>query len=356
MHQLKSIHFPHDLSGFSEIIDVRSPDEYAHDHIPGAINLPSLNSKERAEVGTIYKKNPFEARKLGAGYISKNVAHHLSTYLADKDSGYHPLLYCWRGGMRSRSFSFILQSIGWNTHIVSGGYRAYRKFVIAELERILSHPQLQFRVFSGVTGVGKTKLLHQLSDQGAQVLDLEGLANHKGSLLGAPKSSEQPSQKNFETRLWHCLKDYDPKKAIFTESESNRIGCVHCPPALWKKLSESEVINLALDLDERVKLLLKDYPHFCDDPEGLSTLLEHLVRLRGREQVTHWQELIKNGQWSEFTRSILENHYDLAYRMPGEDNSNYPAPSHSYTLEDSSTASYQSLASNIIQNHIHSSM
>lgn len=348
MHYLKSITFPHDLSSFSEIIDVRSPSEYKLDHIPGAINLPALSDSERIEVGTIYKNNPFEARKLGAGYISKNVSEHLTTYLADKDYDYHPLLYCWRGGMRSRSFSFILQSIGWNTHIVLGGYRAFRRYVMTELDRILTTPDLQLRIFSGMTGVGKTRLLHALENHGGQVIDLEGIANHKGSLLGAPENQEQPSQKYFETRLWDALKDINIKMPVYVEAESNRIGNVHCPPALWKKLSHGKVINVSLPFEERVKLLQEDYPHFTENPDHLCKLLDKLSRLRGHEQVATWKEQINNGDWNAFLSSILTDHYDLAYRMPGDKRSNYPAPSSDYELPECSAAAYDQLACQIL--------
>lgn len=348
MYQLKSINFPHDLTNFSEIIDVRTPAEYEQDHIPGAINLPALSNSERAEVGTIYKSNPFEARKLGAGYISKNVSHHLANYLADKGSDYRPLLYCWRGGMRSRSMAFILQSIGWNAHVVSGGYRAFRRHVIIELENTLTSSSLRLNIFSGMTGVGKTRLLHAIQNHGGQVLDLEALANHKGSLLGSPENDTQPSQKQFETRLWNALKNINPKEPVYTEAESNRIGNVHCPPALWSKLSEGKVIDISLPFKDRVKLLLEDYPHFTANPAKLSGLLEKLVRLRGKEQVSLWRQQIEQADWSAFMKSILSDHYDLAYRMPGDKRSNYPAPTAHYELDDCSAKSYDSLACTLL--------
>ena len=197
MKHVETITLPHDLGEFSEIIDVRAPSEYAEDHLPGAVNLPVLNDNERIEVGKIYRTNPFEARKLGAQLISSNAAKHLASHLADKSRDYTPLLYCWRGGMRSNSLAHILRSIGWRARVIDGGYKAFRKFVTEDLEEQLNKPGLSLTVLSGQTGVAKTRLLHTLREQGAQIIDLEGLANHKGSALGS--QGEQPTQKAFET-------------------------------------------------------------------------------------------------------------------------------------------------------------
>jgi len=339
MQQIETITLPHDFSEFSEIIDVRSPSEFAEDHLPGAINLPVLNDEERVTVGTLHKSNPFAARRLGAQLISTNAARHLSGHLAQKDKSYAPLVYCWRGGMRSNSLSHILRSVGWRARILNGGYKAFRKFSSEDLERLFSNPDLHLTVLSGQTGVAKTRLLKTLEQQGTQVLDLEGLANHKGSILGLTPDTSQPSQKHFETRLWHTLHGFDPKLPIFTEAESNRIGVLHCPPALWKKLSQSRVVSIELPLDQRAAFLLDDYPYFTTDPPHLKTLLERLVKLRGHEQVAQWNQFIDAGRWTEFVASILKNHYDLAYRRAGDEKSNYRAASATIQLTDFSETS-----------------
>jgi len=321
----QTINLPHDLDGFDCIIDVRSPAEFAMDHVPGAINLPVLTDDERIEVGTIYKQSPFEARKIGAAMISRNVSKHLSEALADKPLDFRPLLYCWRGGMRSRSIAFILRSVGWDAYIIKGGYHTFRKFVISETERLLETQGFQFEIISGFTGVGKTRVLEKAQELGKQVLDLEGLANHKGSLLGG-MSGGQPSQKQFDTRIWQVLSQADPAKPIYVEAESNRIGKLHQPPALWKKLASAQVTQLSMPLDDRVRFLLDDYPYLVNNPEQLIVLLNHLRRLRGNEQVDTWIELIHSDQWHDLVKSLLEHHYDLSYRMPGSGNSNYPSP------------------------------
>lgn len=349
MHSFDSITLPSDLSEHTEIIDVRSPAEFAIDHIPGAINLPVLDNEERIKVGTLYKNSPFEGRRLGAGLISANVSRYLAGYLATKGKDYSPLLYCWRGGMRSRSITHILSTIGWDAKLLNGGYRAFRKFVVDDLARILTETPLQLTVLSGLTGVGKTRMLHALERKGVQILDLEGLANHKGSLLGSPQVGEQPSQKQFETRLWHTLSQFDLTKPVWTEAESNRIGNVHCPSPLWKKLSEGTLVELDLDIEHRAQLLTEDYPHFCKDPDSLSELLNVLRRMRGNTVVDQWQDQIAHKDWDAFLSSILVDHYDLSYRRPEDEKSNYTAAVAKVTIDSAAQESYDKGASELIQ-------
>lgn len=349
MQYESAISFPCDLSVYSEIIDVRSPSEYDIDHIPGAINLPVLNDNERAEVGLIYKQNPFEARRLGAALISANISKHIQSNMMQHGLDYVPLLYCWRGGMRSRSFSFILKSIGWKPQIIQGGYQAFRKFIVEDTEGLFQNTQLNFQVLSGLTGVGKTRLLSFIREQGGQVLDLEAIANHKGSLLGASPKSEQPSQKKFETQLWHQMRQFDLSKPIFTESESNRIGNVHCPPALWRALKNGRVINVQLPISERIKILLEEYPHFTEDTTELKLLLNKIIPLRGHDQVQQWRNMIDAQQWDDFVQSILETHYDLCYRVPGSEDSNYLKSSGEVIIADSSIQSFTKAAEQTIR-------
>ena len=224
--------------GYDSIIDVRSPSEFHEDHIPGAINLPVLNDQERAEVGTIYARvDPFTARKRGAVITSQNIAKHIFT-LSDYGKDWKPLIYCWRGGQRSGSLALVMHEIGGSVTLLQGGYKAYRRHVQQELNRLL--PRLRFIVVAGPTGCGKTDLLRQLQSQGCQVLDLESLANHRGSLLGREPGSCQPSQKWFESSLYHELCQLDLEKPIYVESESSKIGEIHLPTALFKNLITSK--------------------------------------------------------------------------------------------------------------------
>jgi tRNA 2-selenouridine synthase len=198
--QVVERYFAADTPRFGVVIDVRSPSEFAEDHIPGAINLPVLNDEERTRVGTIYKQlNPFEARKVGGALVSRNIARHLEDHFADQPKEYRPLLYCWRGGQRSGSFALVLSQIGFRVAVLSGGYKTYRGEVLDGLRELPT--RFEFRILAGATGNGKTALLRAIAAAGGQILDLESLASHRGSLLGRELGSPQPSQKWFESQL-----------------------------------------------------------------------------------------------------------------------------------------------------------
>ena len=300
------------FAAFDDIIDARTPSEFAEDHIPGAINLPVLDDTERARVGTLHKQtSAFEAKKAGAALVARNIATHLDTWFAGKPKGYRPLVYCWRGGNRSGALTHILQKIGFPAVQLDGGYKAYRRHVVAELERL---PALYgFRVVLGPTGSGKSRLLQALAAVGAQVLDLEALAAHRGSLLGALPDQSQPSQKSFESAVWATLARFDPVRPVFVESESKRIGSLQVPEALIKAMRSSPCIRLDVPLAARVALLIADYAHFLDDPEAINERLAHLTELRGHETVAAWQALSRERAWPELVAALLEQHYDPAY-------------------------------------------
>ncbi len=301
-----------DLASFDEIIDARSPGEFAEDHIPGAINLPVLDNEERARVGTIYKQvSPFEAKRLGAALVSRNIARHLETWLADKPKKYRPLIYCWRGGTRSGAMTHVLRSVGWQAAQLEGGYKAYRRTVIANLE---AWPErFQLTVVCGPTGVGKSRFLRALNELGGQVLDLEALAAHMGSVLGAYPDERQPSQKLFESRIWAALRNFDPERPVYVESESKKIGHLQMPDALLIRMRRAECLNLNAELPVRVALLKEEYAHFLADPERLNQELNRLTELRGGETVARWKIQASSGQWDELVSELLAVHYDPAY-------------------------------------------
>lgn len=301
-----------DLTAFDEIIDARSPGEFAEDHIPGAINLPVLDDAERARVGTLYKQvSSFEAKKIGAALVSRNIAQHLETWFGDKPKSYRPLVYCWRGGSRSGSLTHVLQKIGFAAMQLDGGYKAYRRHVVAELERL---PALfGYRVVCAPTGSGKSRLLQALAGEGAQVLDLEELAAHRGSLLGALPGQAQPSQKRFESAIWAALARFDPARPVFIESESRKIGALRVPDALIAAMHASSCIRLEVPLAARVQLLTEDYAHFLRDPDTIKLQLGHLTALRGSETVAAWQALATRQAWPELVTALLAEHYDPAY-------------------------------------------
>jgi tRNA 2-selenouridine synthase len=304
---------------FHTIIDVRSPAEYAEDHIPGAICAPVLDDAERAEVGTLYKQvSPFDAKKAGAALVAKNIARHVEALFKGKDKSWRPLVYCWRGGKRSGAMAHILREIGWDAATLEGGYKAYRRWVVQELEKIPE--KLDFVVVHGPTGSGKSRLLAALARAGAQVLDLEALAAHRGSVLGNLPDRPQPSQKMFESLLLKEMAALDVSRPVFVEGESKKIGELQVPEALMSKMRASSCIVLDTSVDARVELLLDEYRHFLSDRKTLEKQLDCLTALHGREKIAEWKSLATRGEWPEFVRRLLVEHYDPAYRGSSQRN------------------------------------
>ncbi|RME14896.1 MAG: tRNA 2-selenouridine(34) synthase MnmH [Alphaproteobacteria bacterium] len=302
---------------FDDIIDVRSPSEYAEDHIPGALSLPVLSDEERARVGTIYvQEAPFKARKVGAALVSRNAARHLEGPLAERNGSWRPLVYCWRGGQRSGSFAAILREIGWRVDTIKGGYKSYRALVV----RALYQTPLAARVvvIDGGTGTAKTRLLHEMAAQGAQVIDLEAMAEHRGSVFG-PMGERQPSQKAFETRLAMALSALDPARPVFVEAESSKIGQVLVPPELWKKMIRAGRIEIAAPLAARAGHLVSQYPDLTSNPARLDAILDKLVRFHGRERVARWRALAAAGDFATMSAELIEEHYDPRYRRISRD-------------------------------------
>jgi tRNA 2-selenouridine synthase len=300
------------FSEFDSVIDARTPLEYAADHVPGAISAPVLDDAERATVGTLYKQvSPFEAKKLGAALIAKNVARHIEQLFKDRPKTWHPLVYCWRGGKRSAAMAHILREIGWDAQTLPGGYKAYRRWVVEQLEK---KPEgLEFCVIHGPTGSGKSRFLSSLKRAGAQVLDLEDLAAHRGSVLGGLPDRPQPSQKMFESLLLKEMSALDATRPVFVEGESKKIGQIQVPEALIGCMRTSRCLLLETDLETRVTLLLDEYRHFLENRQALDAQLDCLVALHGRERVAEWKALAARGAWREFVSRLLIEHYDPAY-------------------------------------------
>ncbi|MBS1189050.1 MAG: Rhodanese-like protein [Rhodocyclaceae bacterium] len=302
-----------DLGAFDEIIDVRSPAEFEEDHIPGAINCPVLDNDQRAQVGTIYKQvSPFEAKKIGAALVAENIGHHLREHFLDRPKGWSPLVYCWRGGNRSGAMVTVLRSVGWKAAQLSGGYKAYRQQVVAALETLPR--QFHYRVLCGPTGSAKTRILQAIGALGEQVLDLETLACHKGSVLGVLPSTPQPTQKWFETRVLQCLQSFDPARPVYVEAESRKIGRMQVPEALLETFRAGTCLRIEAPLAARVDFLLGDYDYFVADPAWLKRRLEALQGLQSNETLANWNTLIDSGQWTGLVAELLERHYDPLYR------------------------------------------
>lgn len=300
------------LTGFDDIIDVRSPAEFAEDHVPGAINLPVLDNEERARVGTIYKQvSRFEARRTGAALVSKNIARHLETALADKPAGYSPLIYCWRGGQRSGSMALIMTQVGWPATTLKGGYKTYRSHVQHALYEGLDLPPLI--LLDGNTGTGKTALLALLAERGVQTIDLEGLANHRGSIFGGLGLDAQPSQKGFESALWLALSRLDTGRPVLVEAESSKVGLRTLPPVLWAAMERAPRIEITAPPQARADHLVAAYPELLSNPDRLEACLTALKPHVGTAMVEAWQALAEQGRFSDLARGLMETHYDPAY-------------------------------------------
>jgi tRNA 2-selenouridine synthase len=301
---------------FDLLIDARSPGEFAVDHVPGAMNLPVLYDAERTEVGTIYAhESRFKARRVGAAYVARNVARHLETALADKPGSFRPLVYCWRGGMRSNAMATILAQVGWRTAVLAGGYRTYRREVTARLYE--GAPDFRVVLLDGHTGAGKTEVLHRLAEREVQVLDLEGLAEHRGSLLGRLPGRDQPSQKMFESRLLAAIERLDPRRPVVVEAESSKVGERMIPPLLWQAMTAAPRITLAAPVAARARHLVQAYRDLADDPEDLKANLARLPSRPGRRRVDEWLKLVEQGAAEALAADLIEQHYDPAYRRSG---------------------------------------
>ena len=300
------------LGQFDAIVDVRTPLEFADDHVPGAINAPVLENGQRVVVGTMYGQvGAFEATRVGAAMVARNIAHHLETTFADRPRNWRPLIYCWRGGKRSEAMTTWLNLMGWQAARLDGGYKTYRHDVIDTLETMPA--QFEFIALTGPTGSGKTRLLHALRATGAQVLDLEALAVHRGSLLGALRGKLQPSQRAFESALVQALRGFAPDRPVFVEAESRRIGRLTLPSRLFERMRCARCVAVIADASERIAFLLSDYADLFDDPAAFKAQLAKLVGLHSRDCVMRWQALIDAQARETLFRELIELHYDPAY-------------------------------------------
>ena len=336
------------LADFDEIIDARSPAEYADDHLPRAINCPVLDDRQRAHVGTLYKQaSPFEARKIGGVWVAQNVASHIERLFLGRPRDWRPLVYCWRGGQRSGAFTHILRQIGWDAQRLEGGYKRWRRQVLSDLA---AWPQgLSFRVVAGATGSGKSRLLAALAAAGAQVLPLEELAAHKGSVLGVLPQTEQPSQRFFESRLHAALAHFTPERPVYVEAESRRIGAVQLPNELIEAMRAAPSLRLEVPLGARVDFLLKDYDYFLADPAWLMERLEQLIGLQSRETVARWVSLAAAGEFRALVQQLLQQHYDPLYQRSQQKNFSAEAGSVPIALDDLHADSVSRLAQELLR-------
>jgi len=307
------------IEKFDEIIDVRTPLEFEEDRIPGAVNWPVLSNEERVTVGTLYAKDKMAGRRLGAALISRNISDHIINHLSDKPGNYKPLIYCWRGGQRSKSLTLILKQIGYDAHVLQGGYKEYRRIVrdYVQAETSDEIKKFKFILMSGNTGNGKSRILEALRDRGEQVLHLEEMAKHKGSVLGNYHNEPQPNQKYFESDIYNHLHfKFKPEKIVWVEYESFKIGNITVPKLVSNKMMESDRVHIEVGLEERIKFILKDYSYLLEDQELLLSYLDKLKRLAGKKKVDEWSELVKTQKNEELVRNLVNDYYDKCYRIP----------------------------------------
>ncbi len=333
------------LSAYRDRIDVRSPVEFAQDHVPAAANHPVLDDAERARIGTLHAVSPFSARRRGAALVARNIAAMLESAFVDRGRDWQPLVYCWRGGQRSRALAHVLNEVGWRAVQLDGGYRAYRRHVVSELARL---PQgCRFVVICGLTGSGKSRLLCALQRAGAQTLDLEAIAHHRGSLLGDLPGDPQPSQKWFESQLYDALEGLDRSRPVFVESESRRIGGVQMPDALLAQMRIGRALRLVTPLPQRVALLKDEYAHFLRAPAELAACLQPLTESYGKAAIARWQAMAVAGDWDGFVAALLEAHYDPMYARSLE--RNFPSSRDARVVEAHavSTEAFAALAAEV---------
>ncbi len=334
---------------FDEIIDVRTPAEFAEDHIPGSINCPVLDNPQRIEVGTLYKQHsPFAAKRLGAAYVAENIAHHLRQTFHERPNDWRPLIVCWRGGQRSGAMTLIFRRVGWDAQQLQGGYKAYRKQVV---DLLAERPRrMAFKVICGATGSGKSRLLQALVRLGEQVLDLEELACHKGSVLGALPNSPQPSQKMFESALLAVVQGFDPARPVYVEAESRKIGSIHLPDALLETMRAGTCINIEATFEARVEFLLRDYDYFLNAPEWFNSRLDVLSNLQSNATIQRWQGHANDARWKTLVRELLELHYDPLYRRSQNRNFTEFNTSENFSTSDLTPAGIERLARQIADN------
>lgn len=334
------------FSTYSLVIDARTPREYADDHIPCAVNLPVVNNEEFAEVGTLHRHDTHRAYMVGVAYAIARISGHIKTHISSYSHRDRILVYCFRGGKRSKLWADSLRTIGFKVDVVQGGWRAYRRWVLANLGALSKN--FEYRVIAGATGTGKTRLLHALEAEGAQVLDLEGLASHRGSLIGGIPGQAQPPQKFFDSLVFEKLRTFRTDRYVWIESESKKIGRVQIPGAMHESMHQSPVFMIEAPIEERVRLWHEDYGHYKEDLPGMLDKMEGVVEIIGRKLFADWRVLAESGKASELFSSMMLDYYDRLYKTSLKRNYKHLAGAVSLELSDLGPEAMRILAKNLL--------
>ncbi len=294
------------LSGTVPLLDVRTPAEFLHGHVPGAFNLPLFTNEERVIVGTTYKQvGREEAILLGFDLTGPKWSGFINQALAIAP-GKTVAVHCWRGGMRSGAMAWALNLYGFEVYVIQGGYKRYRHWAHRQFEQ-----PYHLQVLGGMTGCGKTRLLHQLKQLGEQVVDLEEIACHQGSAYGSMNKLEQPSQEQFENNLAFALHQLDKQQTIWVEDESLNIGKRSIPKPFWQQMAEASVIEVQVDTEQRIKHLVAEYGGL--DKDFLVQSTERIRKRLGPEQTKNAIAAIRSNRMEDFIRLALV-YYDKTYR------------------------------------------
>ncbi len=295
------------------LVDVRSPAEYDEATIPGALNVPILDDAERTAIGTLYKQvGKQQARRRGVELVAPKIPALIEQVFARQSATSLPaIVFCWRGGMRSLAMTQFLELAGIPARQLSGGHKLFRRHVLDYFE---SGSWGRLLVFRGLTGVGKTLWLHRMAEYGHPIIDLEGLANHRGSAFGNLGLPPQPGQKMFEALLWNELRKIPRDGYALAEGESRHIGRVALPVRVYQSLQEEPSLWLQASLEKRVANTLADYPAIDRLKDAFAPPLRALKDKLGKETVQRYLALLDAGEWSELVRELMVNYYDPLYR------------------------------------------
>lgn len=298
------------------LVDVRSPKEFEEFHIPGAVNVPLFEDDEKRLIGFIYRtKGEEEAKRIGQEIALSKIKALVERVRELKERFGNVIVYCWRGGMRSKGFCEAMAKFGVETYRIRGGYRAYRRFILKDMERILERVNLI--VLTGKTGVGKTKVLRILKDKGLPVIDLEGLAMDRGSVFGGVGIRKKVSQKMFDALLYEELRSIGEGYA-FTEDESRWIGNVHIPEPFWKRKSEGIYVEITASLEVRVRNILEDYTSEKGWEEEARQSILRIRKYLGPQRFSYLMERFEDKDYEEVVRFLIEEYYDRKYKQFGE--------------------------------------